>query len=200
MSAADCIFCGIVAGKAPAEVVAQDDRALAFMDINPATDGHTLVVPRTHAEYIWDLEPQDGRAVWTLAQEVAAAIRAGLEPDGLTLFQANRKVGWQDVFHFHLHLVPRWVTTASSGRGARRGPGVRGSRLRRPRSGRRPGRAFDPVLTSTHRVKAGTSGGAAGGTMARFGDRSAFLLSDSEPRSLCLLDLGDCFLGSATEG
>jgi len=108
VSAADCIFCRIVAGKAPAEVVAQDDRALAFMDINPATDGHTLVVPRTHAEDIWDLEPEDGRAVWTLAQEVAAAIRAGLEPDGLTLFQANRKAGWQDVFHFHLHLVPRW--------------------------------------------------------------------------------------------
>jgi histidine triad (HIT) family protein len=109
VSAADCIFCGIVAGRAPAEVVAQGDRALAFMDINPATDGHTLVVPRTHAEDIWDLEPEDGRAVWTLAQEVAAAIRAGLEPDGLTLFQANGKAGWQDVFHFHLHLVPRWA-------------------------------------------------------------------------------------------
>jgi histidine triad (HIT) family protein len=105
----DCAFCAIVAGSAPAEVVGENERALAFMDINPATDGHTLVVSKAHAEDIWDLEPEAGGEVWALAREIADAMRAGLEPDGLTLFQANAKAGWQDVFHFHLHLVPRWV-------------------------------------------------------------------------------------------
>ncbi len=105
----DCIFCAIVAGTQPAEVVGENQRALAFMDINPATDGHTLVVSKAHARDLWDLELEDGGAVWALIQEVAEAIRAGLEPEGLTLFQANAKAGWQDVFHFHLHLVPRWA-------------------------------------------------------------------------------------------
>ena len=104
-----CIFCAIVAGTQPAEVVRENQRALAFMDINPATDGHTLVVSKAHARDLWDLEPEDGGAVWALTQEVAEAIRAGLAPDGLTLFQANAIAGWQDVFHFHLHLVPRWA-------------------------------------------------------------------------------------------
>lgn len=103
-----CIFCQIVAGEAPSEVVGEDERALAFMDINPVTDGHTLVISKAHAEDIWDLVPGDGTAVWTLTQRVARAIRDGLRPDGLTMFQANRPAGWQDVFHFHLHLVPRW--------------------------------------------------------------------------------------------
>jgi histidine triad (HIT) family protein len=108
VSAAGCVFCDIVAGTAPAEVVAENDRALAFMDINPAADGHTLVVSKAHADDIWDLDAEDGAAVWWLTQGVADAIRAGLEPEGLTLFQANARAGWQDVFHFHLHLVPRW--------------------------------------------------------------------------------------------
>ena len=68
-----------------------------------------MVIPKNHADDIWDLEPEDGRAVWTLSQEVAALLSARLEPDGLTIFQANRKSGWQHVFHFHLHLVPRWT-------------------------------------------------------------------------------------------
>jgi histidine triad (HIT) family protein len=103
-----CIFCSIVAGDVPSEVVGENDRALAFMDINPANDGHTLVISKAHADDLWDLDEADGRAVWELTQSTANAIRAALAPDGLTLFQANRKAGWQDVFHFHLHLVPRW--------------------------------------------------------------------------------------------
>jgi histidine triad (HIT) family protein len=108
VSDGDCIFCSIVAGNVPAEVVGENERALAFMDINPANDGHTLVISKAHADDLWDLDEADGRAVWDLTQATANAIRAGLAPDGLTLFQANRKAGWQDVFHFHLHLVPRW--------------------------------------------------------------------------------------------
>ena len=109
MTSPDCVFCGIVAGDQPAEIVGDSERALAFMDINPATDGHTLVISKGHTRDIWDLEPEDGSAVWSLARVLAHAIRAALEPDGLTLFQANARAGWQDVFHFHLHLVPRWM-------------------------------------------------------------------------------------------
>lgn len=104
----DCIFCAIPDGTAPAEVVGSSDRALAFMDLNPATDGHVLVIPRAHATDIWELSSEDGVAVWLLAADVAMRIREGLRPQGLTLFQANGRAGWQDVFHFHLHLVPRW--------------------------------------------------------------------------------------------
>jgi len=104
-----CIFCAIVAGTSPSYPVAESDRALAFLDINPATRGHTLVIPKRHAADIWDLDPEDGRAMWSLGQEVAALLRDRLRPDGMTVFQANREAGWQDVFHFHLHLVPRWV-------------------------------------------------------------------------------------------
>jgi histidine triad (HIT) family protein len=103
----DCVFCRIVTGDAPSEIVAQNERALAVMDINPATDGHTLVISKAHAADIWELRPEDGEAVWSLTSDVAVAIRDSLHPDGLTLFQANRKAGWQDVFHFHLHVVPR---------------------------------------------------------------------------------------------
>jgi histidine triad (HIT) family protein len=105
----ECIFCAIVAGDAPSERVAENDRALAIMDISPATDGHTLVISKAHADDIWALGADDGQAVWSLTSDVAKAIRDGLSPEGLTLFQANRDAGWQDVFHFHLHLVPRWT-------------------------------------------------------------------------------------------
>jgi histidine triad (HIT) family protein len=103
-----CTFCDIVAGTAPSERVAENGRALAFMDINPATDGHTLVISKAHAVDVWDLTPEDGAAVWDLAMHVSSGIRDGLGPDGLTMFQANRSAGWQEVFHFHLHLLPRW--------------------------------------------------------------------------------------------
>jgi histidine triad (HIT) family protein len=104
-----CVFCSIVAGEASSYQVAESDRALAFLDINPATEGHTLVIPKAHADDIWDLDPEDGQAVWALAQDVAQVLQKGLRPDGMTLFQANGKFGWQHVFHFHMHVVPRWA-------------------------------------------------------------------------------------------
>jgi len=107
LSDAGCVFCAIVAGTSPSFRIAESDRALAFLDINPATEGHTLVIPKRHAVDIWDLDPEDGRAVWSLGQDVAAQLRDRLHPEGMTLFQANAAAGWQDVFHMHLHLVPR---------------------------------------------------------------------------------------------
>ena len=107
-----CVFCSIVGGESSSYRVAESDRALAFLDINPATEGHTLVIPKVHADDIWDLDPEDGRSVWALAQDVATLLQDRLRPDGMTLFQANGKSGWQHVFHFHLHVVPRWTGDA----------------------------------------------------------------------------------------
>jgi histidine triad (HIT) family protein len=103
----DCVFCGIVEGSIPSTKVHEDDRTMAFMDINPATDGHLLVIPKHHSRDIFDLPEEDGVAVWRTVLRMASVIRKTLEPAGLTLFQANGKAGWQDVFHFHVHLVPR---------------------------------------------------------------------------------------------
>jgi histidine triad (HIT) family protein len=105
----ECIFCAIVAGGAPGRRVAESDRALAFLDINPVADGHTLVLPKEHVGDIWGLADDVGADVWKLTMRVARRIREVLEPDGLTLFQANGRAGWQEVFHFHMHVVPRWT-------------------------------------------------------------------------------------------
>jgi histidine triad (HIT) family protein len=107
-----CVFCSILAGTAPAEPVMETDGAFAFMNANPAGPGHALVIPKRHAEDIWDLAPEDGHAVWTLTQRVAHAAREAFHPDGLNLFQTNRRAGWQSVFHFHIHVVPRWTGDA----------------------------------------------------------------------------------------
>jgi histidine triad (HIT) family protein len=107
-----CVFCAIVAGEAPAQFVHQDEATVAFMDINPATDGHLLVVPRRHAEDIWDLAEDDGIAVWRTVQWMARGIRDSLRPDGLNLIQANGPVAFQSVFHFHVHVVPRYTGDA----------------------------------------------------------------------------------------
>jgi histidine triad (HIT) family protein len=105
----ECIFCAILEGTAPSERLIETDLAIAFMNANPATLGHALVIPKRHAVDIWDLSPEDGVAVWSLTQRVAHAARDAFAPDGLNLFQANRRAGWQSVFHFHIHVVPRWT-------------------------------------------------------------------------------------------
>jgi histidine triad (HIT) family protein len=103
-----CAFCDIVAGDAAAEVIYTNATTVAFLDNTAVTTGHTLVIPRTHVADIWDISAADVTAVMATAHRVAHLIRASLNPDGLTLFQANRPAGWQDVFHFHLHVVPRF--------------------------------------------------------------------------------------------
>lgn len=105
----DCIFCRIIAGDAPAYVVAEDERTLAFLDRGQATEGHTLVVPRTHTSDIWATSEEDVAGVMLMAKRVAHLLDQHLAPDGLNLTQSNRLAGWQDVFHFHLHVIPRWT-------------------------------------------------------------------------------------------
>ena len=106
---ADCIFCKIVAGELPAAVVASDERALAFLDINPATRGHTLVIPRAHAEDIHEIDSEDLAAVTALAQRIAGRARERLGADGVNLLHSSGSAAWQTVFHFHVHVIPRYL-------------------------------------------------------------------------------------------
>jgi histidine triad (HIT) family protein len=105
---ADCIFCAIVDGELPATVIASDERAIAFMDINPATRGHALVVPRAHSRDIHDTAPDDLAACAALAARVAARARDRLGADGVNLMNSSGAAAWQTVFHFHIHVIPRY--------------------------------------------------------------------------------------------
>jgi histidine triad (HIT) family protein len=104
----DCLFCKIVAGVLPSVKVYEDDQTIAFMDINPRSDGHCLIVPKTHYPTFFDIAERDLMAVMTTAKKVAMAIKASLAPDGMIVYQLNGRVAMQIVDHYHLHLVPRW--------------------------------------------------------------------------------------------
>lgn len=105
----DCIFCGIVAGEIPSTTVARTDEAIAFMDINPVTPGHALVVPRSHATDLFDVAADDLAACTQLAQEIAGRAMDRLGADGVNLLNCSGEAAWQSVFHFHLHVIPRYV-------------------------------------------------------------------------------------------
>ena len=104
----DCIFCEIIAGNIPAATVYEDEHVFAFMDIAPANPGHTLVIPKQHYRNIFDMPTEIGSKIMQASILIANAIKAALNPDGLNLFQSNEAAGFQTVFHFHLHLIPRW--------------------------------------------------------------------------------------------
>ncbi len=106
---ADCVFCKIIAGEEPASFVADDDEVVAFMDIQPVNPGHTLVVPRRHAPTAADLDERSASAVWSMSLHIAAAVRRTLRPDGVNFFVADGAAAGQEVFHFHLHVLPRYV-------------------------------------------------------------------------------------------
>jgi histidine triad (HIT) family protein len=105
--AAPCIFCQIVRGEAPCVPIAEDEQALAFLDIFPASEGHTLVIPKAHSENIFEIDDDAARAVAGLARRTAHALRAALEPEGLAVYQANGAAAGQTVWHYHVHLIPR---------------------------------------------------------------------------------------------
>jgi len=110
----DCVFCKIRDGQIPSLKIFEDDRTLAFMDINPVSHGHCLVIPKAHAASLFEAEVEDLQATIAAAQQVARAIREALAPDGLNMLQANGAAAFQSVPHFHLHLIPRW---ANDGKG-----------------------------------------------------------------------------------
>jgi histidine triad (HIT) family protein len=108
MSAAPCVFCRIMTGELPGTFVAQEERAVAFMDVNPATPGHLLVVPRTHTADLLTADPADLGACIELAQRLAKQVRERLGAAGVNLLQSSGAAAWQTVFHLHLHVIPRY--------------------------------------------------------------------------------------------
>lgn len=104
---ADCVFCSIVAGAKACHRVLETETVLAFMDINPASEGHMLVIPKQHCETVFDIPETDMQAVAAVVRRVAAAIRAELAPDGMTVTQVNGAAAGQTVMHYHVHLLPR---------------------------------------------------------------------------------------------
>ena len=107
MTVSDCIFCRIAAETAACEEIYRDDATLAFMDINPANDGHCLVIPKTHFEHVFDMPPALFGAVASTAAKVARAVSEVLQPGGINLTQANGAAAGQSVLHVHIHVLPR---------------------------------------------------------------------------------------------
>src|SRR3954452_1938800 len=107
--AEDCIFCAIAAGEAPAMIVDQDERTIAFMDIAPATRGHLLVIPRAHYPDLLSVEDSDLDATMRTAKRMAQRVHDRLSPDGVNLLNSCGRAAWQTVFHFHLHVIPRYA-------------------------------------------------------------------------------------------
>jgi histidine triad (HIT) family protein len=108
MADPDCPFCKIVAGEIPATKVHEDDRTVAFMDISPATRGHLLVVPREHAADVHAIDEEDLFAVARTARLMAGRIVERLGADGVNVMQNSGRAAWQTVFHYHVHVIPRY--------------------------------------------------------------------------------------------
>ena len=104
----DCLFCGIVAGTIPSQTVDSDERTMSFRDINPATRGHALVVPKRHSTDLMDVSDEDLTASIAAARRLARRMDEVLKPDGFNVLNASRPAAWQTVFHFHLHVIPRY--------------------------------------------------------------------------------------------
>ncbi len=103
----DCIFCKIISGDIPSFKLYEDDETLSFMDINPASEGHALVIPKSHAANVHEIPDAAISATVRTAKKVATAIEKTLSPDGLNLVQCNGAAAAQSIFHFHMHVLPR---------------------------------------------------------------------------------------------
>ena len=104
--AADCVFCKIIQGKIPSVKVVEDEQTLTFMDIQPASPGHTLVIPKAHAANLMEIAEADLLAVAKTVQRISQAINAALKPDGIRIVQTNGAAAGQTVLHYHVHLIP----------------------------------------------------------------------------------------------
>lgn len=105
----DCIFCQIVAGQSPASVFYEDDIVLGFMTIGPVTTGHAMIIPKRHAAFLAELDEETGQHLWIVSQRTAAAIRqSGVRCEGINLFLADGEAAFQEIFHLHMHVFPRY--------------------------------------------------------------------------------------------
>lgn len=106
----ECIFCQIIAGEAPSSIFYEDELVLGLMTIGPITTGHAMVIPRQHAANLNELDEEVGRHLWTVTQRTAAAIReSGIKCEGINLFLADGKAAFQEIFHLHMHIFPRYA-------------------------------------------------------------------------------------------
>lgn len=105
---ADCVFCAVADGRAPARMVYEDDHTVAFLDINPIVDGHTLVIPRRHTVNLLDTSDEDLAHTMVTAARIGHLLSERLGCDGVNLLNASGAAAWQDVFHLHLHVLPRF--------------------------------------------------------------------------------------------
>jgi histidine triad (HIT) family protein len=104
----DCIFCQIVAGELPAEKLEEDEHTLSFMDINPWTRGHALVIPKEHSRDLHEISDESLARVMSAAKRLATKARDNLGADGINLLNSAEPAAWQSVFHFHVHVIPRY--------------------------------------------------------------------------------------------
>jgi histidine triad (HIT) family protein len=104
----DCLFCKIAAGELPSEIVQEDEHTLAFMDINPWTRGHALVIPRRHSASLYEVDDEDLGRASSAAKRLALTMRDRLGCDGVNLLNCCQPAAWQTVFHTHIHVIPRY--------------------------------------------------------------------------------------------
>ncbi|MGB0920912.1 MAG: HIT family protein [Alphaproteobacteria bacterium] len=104
-----CLFCNIIKGNIPSVQVHEDDKTYAFMDIMPQSEGHTLVIPKYHTEDFFDLPIEWAQACLATAQKLATAAKSALAPEGTMIMQLNGAAAGQTVFHYHIHVIPRWA-------------------------------------------------------------------------------------------
>jgi histidine triad (HIT) family protein len=106
--AEDCLFCSILAGDVPAQMVDEDEHTVAFLDINPWTRGHALVIPRDHSRNLYEIDEQDLGHTVSAAKRLALRMKERLDCDGVNLLNSCEPAAWQTIFHFHVHVIPRY--------------------------------------------------------------------------------------------
>jgi histidine triad (HIT) family protein len=105
---ADCIFCKIIRKEAPASILYEDDTVLVFLDIRPLNEGHTLVIPKEHFETVYEMPEDLVCNIYKLVKRMAVAVKAATKADGITVIQQNGHAAGQEIFHLHVHVVPRF--------------------------------------------------------------------------------------------
>ena len=104
----DCIFCKIAAGEIPSRKIYEDSDLIAIMDLNPTSEGHSLIIPKEHCTNIYDIDEDIAAKVMKTAKKLATKMTVALNCDGFNLLQNNGETAGQTMFHFHMHLIPRY--------------------------------------------------------------------------------------------
>ena len=104
----DCIFCKIIAGEIPSKTVYEDDNFKAILDISPASKGHVIILPKNHADNIFEISDEDASGIMIVAKKIAAKLKKVFACDGINILQNNGEVAGQTVFHLHVHVIPRY--------------------------------------------------------------------------------------------